>query len=164
MIPRAVRLRGARTRRRRGRCVTACGGGEGVGAGFFCVEVGGELGVVVEAFDVEGGEDGFLDRGAEGIAFLVGAAVEEGEGGVGEVDGEGVVGGGDGEVGRAGGVGGDEPVEGGEGVGLVGGVGHAGFALPGEGIRGAFCGGGREVGGECVGAGGEGTDWRGRGG
>lgn len=92
---RPARSSGSRRRRR-------AGGGRvaRVGFGFAGVEVRHEYGVVVEAFDVEkGGEHGLWDHGAEGVALVFRAGVDEIEGCVGEVDGEGVVGGGDGEVG-----------------------------------------------------------------
>ena len=81
-----------RAARHTGRGGCAHGRVGGVRSRLGSVEVGGELGVVVEALDVEGGEDGLLDGGGEGVAFVGGAGVEEGEGRVGEVDGEGVVG------------------------------------------------------------------------
>lgn len=48
-----------------------------VGVCFAGVEVRHEDGVVVEAFDVEGGEDGLLDHGGKGVAFVGGAGVDE---------------------------------------------------------------------------------------
>ena len=48
--------------------------------GLAGVEVRHEEGVVVEALDVEGGEDGLLDHGAEGVALVFRAGVEEVEG------------------------------------------------------------------------------------
>jgi len=117
------------------------------------------LGFVVVALHAEGGEDGLLDHGGEGVAFVVCAGAEEFEGRVGEVDGEGVVGGGDCEVGvwvRGGGWG-DYPVEGCHGVGGGGGVGYGWFAFPALGVGGAVCGCGVEECFEGVGTGGEGT-------
>lgn len=73
---------------------TACGRGRGcrrryagAGAGGVArvrfglagVQVCGELGVVVVAFDVEGGEDGLEDRRGEGVALVFRAGVDEGE-------------------------------------------------------------------------------------
>lgn len=140
-----------------------------VGVCFAGVEVRYEDGVVVETFDIEGGEDGLLDHGGEGVAFVGGACVDEAEGRVGEVDGERVVGRGDCEVGigcAGAGVGvwvciwvggRDDPVEGGLGVCGGGGVGDGGFALPAGRVGGAVCGDGVEEGGEGPGADGEGS-------
>ena len=116
------------------------------------------MGVVVEALDVEGGEDGLLNHCGKGVAFVIGAAIDEVERGVGEVDGEGVVGGGDGEVGSRVGSGicsRDDPVEGGLSVGRGGGICHRGFAFPTCWVRRAIDGNGIEEGGKCIGA-----DWK----
>lgn len=51
-----------------------------------------ELGVIVVAFDIEGGENGFFHSGGESVAFCSSAGIEEIQGGVLEIDGEGVVG------------------------------------------------------------------------
>ena len=83
--------------------------------------------------------------------FVVLAGVHQGESGVGEHQGEGVVGGGDGVVWGIG-KGGDDPVEGGRGGGGGHGVGGVGVAEPGCGVGGAVCGDGVEEGLDAVGA------------
>ena len=94
-IHRILPLRESAARGSTGR--PACGAGRGPGSsrrrrragagrvarvrfGLAGVEVCGELGVVVVAFDVEGGEDGFEDRRGECVALVFCAGVDEGEG------------------------------------------------------------------------------------
>ena len=67
---------GGRRRRRR----AGAGRVARVGFGLAGVEVRHEDGVVVEAFDVEGGEHGLLHHGAEGVALVFCAGVDEVEG------------------------------------------------------------------------------------
>lgn len=69
--------RGPGSGRRRG---TGAGRVAWVRFGLAGVQVCGELGVVVVAFDVEGGEDGFQDRGGECVALVFCSGVDEGEG------------------------------------------------------------------------------------